>query len=173
MTIPTTDDLAGQVRAAAARSELLRAVASVRQDGGRRLALGAEPVRALSDEEVARLERHGNAAEDWSKVLVAEGFDPGRVRGSHFLGEVVLGRFAGRVKAGRGVEVPAGVYNSTLAGCVVGHDALVRDVRLLANYVVGPGAVLLDCGRVTCEAATTFGNGAVLPVGIETGGRTV
>src|SRR5262249_23279789 len=28
-----------------------------------------------------------------------------------------------------------------------------------------------NCGSIVCEAGTTFGNGAVLPVGIETGGR--
>src|SRR5262249_3817499 len=54
---------------------------------------------------------------------------------------------------------------------VVGHGALLRDVRLLANYVVGPDAVLLDCGQVTCDPGTTFGNGVALPVGVETGGR--
>src|SRR5437763_9730974 len=172
MESPNLDGLLGKVRAALAGSELLRDVAAVRADGGRALALGGSPVRPLTDEEVDRLERLGNAAEDWSKVLVAEGFDPSRVRRSEFRGEVVLGRFAGKARVG-GLGLPAGVVNSTVVDAVVGHDALVRDVRLLANYAVGPGAVLLDCGRVDCDAGTTFGNGAALPVGIECGGRPV
>jgi Domain of unknown function (DUF4954) len=172
MSIPT-DHLLGRVNLAFARSELLRAQRAVRQDGGRRLALGDDPMRPLTPEEIDRLRQGGNDAADWSRVLVVDGFDPARVSGCSFLGEVVLGRFAGAVPAGAGVELPSGVYRSTLKDCVVGHHALVRDVRLLAGYVVGPGAVLLDCGRVTCEAGSTFGNGTRLALGPETGGRPV
>src|SRR5262245_53922499 len=118
MSTLLNDALVGRVRAAAARSEFLRAVASVRLDGGRRLALGDASLGPLSPEEIARLERGGSAADDWSKVLVAEGFDPGRVRNSSFHGEVVLGRFAGRACPDGGPELPAGVYNSTVADCV-------------------------------------------------------
>lgn len=167
------DQLLARVRGAADQSAFLRAVASVREDGGPRLAVGGESLRPLTAAEVARLEGQGNSAEDWSKLRVAEGFDPARVRGCEFLGEVVLGRFGGPVRGNDALGLPAGVANSTLADCVVGHDAVVRNVRLLSNCVVGPGAVLFDCGRVTCDRATTFGNGARVAVGVETGGRLV
>jgi hypothetical protein len=72
-----------------------------------------------------------------------------------------------------GLELPCGVYRSTVADCVIGHDALVCDVKLLANYAVGEGALLSNCDRVVCEEGTAFGNGAALPVGLETGGREV
>ena len=72
MTISRNDRLAGKVLAAAIRSEFLRAIVSSRQDGGRRLALGGTPVRPLTPAEVSRLERQGNSADDWSKVLVAK-----------------------------------------------------------------------------------------------------
>ncbi len=171
MTIPLTD-LRGRLRTAVARSELLRALASVRRDGGKTLALGDVSLRPLSAEEIAQLEERGNTAEDWSRVLVADGFDPRRVCGTDFQGDVVLGRFTDRVPFG-GVTLSAGIVDATIADCVIGHDALVREVTLLANCVVGPGAILLDCGRITCDPGTTFGNGAVLPIGCETGGRPV
>src|SRR5437764_8001123 len=103
MTISRNDRLAGKVLAAAIRSEFLRAIVSSRQDGGRRLALGGTPVRPLTPAEVSRLERQGNSADDWSKVLVAKGFDPARVRSSHFQGEVVLGAFCGQVRLDGGL----------------------------------------------------------------------
>src|SRR5262249_5170102 len=171
---PDVNDLSlSKVLAAQAQSELLRAVASVRADGGLALALSQPRVRRLYPEEVARLEGLGNTADDWSRVRVGEGFDWRRVRHSSFHGDVVLGRFAAHVRVAEGLELPAGVSHSTLANCVVGDDALVKDVRLLANYVVGPGATLLDCGRVSCEPRSAFGNGAALPLGIESGGREV
>src|SRR5206468_1323398 len=60
---------------------------------------------------------------------------------------------------------------STLCDCVVGHDALVRNVGLLAGVVVGAGATVTDCGRVIGEGPTTFGNGLAIPIGPQCGGR--
>lgn len=162
-----------RVRRLADSSELLRAVASVRADGGLNFALGEVPLRGLQKPEIAELEARGCAAEDWSRVRVAVGFNPRRVRACEFRGDVVLGRFRQRVQLADGVEVIAGVANSTLVDCVVGDDAVVKDVRLLANYVIGPEAVVADCGRVTCAAGTTFGNGTRVPVALEGGGREV
>jgi hypothetical protein len=168
-----TQDLATKVRQAAAESDLVRAVAAVRRDGGIRLALGEAEPRRLRAEEVTRLERLGNAADDWSRLWVVDPFDPDRVRNCRFHGDVFLGRFAGAVRLPGGPEPPAGVYDSTLARCVVGHDALVCAVRMLAGYVVGQGALLFDCGTVACTGETAFGNGAALRLGPETGGREV
>ena len=101
-----------------------------------------------------------------------EEFNHRRVRFTTFIGDVVLGRFAGTIRVGS-IEIPTGIYQSTVANCAIGDDVLVRDVRLLANQAIGPGAVLVNCGSVTCEGPTTFGNGTLLPVGVETGGRAV
>lgn len=160
-------------RAAAARSEFLRSVASVRQDGGHRFALGEPRARRLTADEIEALEAFGNTADDWSRVRVADGFDERRVRGCTFHGAVTLGRFTGRVAVADGVKLPAGVYGSTVANAVLGHDCLVRDVNLLANYVVGGGAVVSGCGLIACEGETTFGNGRPLPLALEGGGRAV
>jgi hypothetical protein len=165
--------LEAQVRRLAAGSDLLGTVAAVRRDGGVAFALGGAALRTLYKPEIDLLEDLGSTARDWSRVLVADGFNPRRVRTCEFHGDVVLGRFTQYVPLADGLEVIAGLSNSTVADCVIGHNALVRDVRLLANYVVGEGAILVDCGRVTCAAGTTFGNGARVPVALEGGGREV
>jgi hypothetical protein len=162
-----------RVQAALAGSELLRAVACLRSDGGRAFALGVSPLRRLLPEEVARLEAHGNFSRDWSRVWVAEGFDDRAIRNSSFHGDVILGRFTEMVPVTGGVVLPAGVSGSTVVDCVIGHNALVHDVRLLGNYIVGEGGILLNCGSVLCDGETTFGNGMTLTLGPETGGREV
>jgi hypothetical protein len=124
-------------------------------------------------EEISRLVSLSNTCEDWSRVRVAEGFDWRRIRNTDFHGDVVLGRFVTRMPLADGIEVTTGIQNSTVAGCVIGHNALIRDVKLLANYVVGEEALLWDCGTIICEGETTFGNGLPLRLGIETGGREV
>lgn len=169
----TDETLESKVARLAAESELVQAVESVRRDGGLELALGGTPLRQLHRSEIARLEALGNSAQDWFRVRVAVDFSPGRVRNCEFRGSVVLGRFEGVAEIAEGVEVDTGLANSTLSDCVIGDNAVVRDVRLLANYVVGPGAVVADCGRVTCSAGATFGNGERVPVALEGGGREI
>ena len=70
-----TENVVSKVRRAIAQSEFVQAVASVRRDGGRKLALGETPLRPLFRDEIAQLEKQGNSSPDWSRVLVVEGFD--------------------------------------------------------------------------------------------------
>lgn len=170
---PVQDLILEKVSAAAARSELHQAVAQLRADGGLDFALGSTRLRSLTIEEIRGLESFGNTAEDWSRVGVAPDFDWTRVRQSDFHGSVLLGRFSGHMSAAEGVELPSGIYRSSLADCVIGHDVLIRDVKLLADYVVGSNAVLFDCGSITAGPRTTFGNGISISLGIESGGREV
>lgn len=156
-----------------AESDLVQTIGSVRRDGGLALALGDMPLRQLFKSEIARLEALGNTAQDWFRIRVAAGFTPSRVRNCEFRGEVILGLFEGTALLADRVEVDSGLANSTLVDCVVGNNAVVRDVRLLANFVVGSGAVIADCGRITCSVGATFGNGARVPVALEGGGREV
>jgi hypothetical protein len=166
-------DLASRVRAAAQSSDLAQAVSAVNQDGGLHFALGSVAVRGLTQEEVAQLERLGNSADDWSRVRVADPFDPKTLRRNSFHGDVVLGSFSKPVRINETIELPSGLSNSTIVNSLVGHDALVRDVHLLANYVIASGVVLANCGSITATGPTAFGNGKELPVGLETGGREV
>jgi hypothetical protein len=63
--------------------------------------------------------------------------------------------------------MPAGVYNSNINNAVICDDALVSDTRLLANSVIHERAVVFGCGTISCSKATAFGNGLILPVGVE------
>ena len=159
------------IRKALSTSEFLKTIAAVKEDPGAYV-LGGRGVVPLTSEQIAELERNGNFSEDWSRVRVEEGFDPERVRNSTFYGDVVLGKFEGRISVG-GIELPTGVYNSTVANSYIGRNALVKDVRLLSKYVVGEGAVVFNCGTVATGPDTSFGNGEELPIAIETGGREV
>lgn len=152
-------------------SEFLKTLHALRLDGGIELALAGEPVRSLREVEIRELISNGNTAEDWRLLRVAEGFRPGRISHSDFHGCVTLGRFDEIVNSPGGVALPSGVYRSTLVNCVIGHQATVRNVGLLAGYVVGKRAVVADCGEVSCDGSTTFGNGIVIPIGPQCGGR--
>jgi len=167
------DTAINKLRRTIAQSEFVRTMVTARRDGGRTLALGEAPLRPLFRHEITQLEYQGNSSPDWSRVLVVDGFDWRRIQHSSFHGDVILGRFTRQARLADGLHLPAGIYRSTLVNCALGHDVLIRDVKLLAGYVVCPGAILLDCSSILCDGQTTFGNGLSIPLGIECGGREV
>ncbi|CAM9490648.1 unnamed protein product, partial [Hapterophycus canaliculatus] len=126
--------------------------------------------------QVKELELHGNWASDWSLVRVSKGEEDGgipagRVRGCFFHGPVQLGDLRGEIDLSSLSEQysqPCGVYNSTLAWCVVGDGALIKGCNAISRCVVAPGAAVINCGLVSCSqpppplpppAATTRGDG--------------
>jgi hypothetical protein len=135
--------------------------------------MGTNAFRNLTADEVRKLEAQGCCAAEWKKVLVADPFDPSRVREAAFSGEVRLGRLAGTVKVGP-VERACGVYSAALHNVSVGDGCLVRNVRShLANYDLAAGAVIEDVGLCECAPGSSFGCGATVEAANEGGGRGV
>jgi hypothetical protein len=150
------------------QSGFLRSIALVKNPPAR----GA--VRGLTAGEIASLEKQHNFCRDWSRLKTVPGFRPDFIRGNTFIGDCLLGVFSGAPReAAPGVMVPSGVYESTIVECDLGDDCLVKDCGLVARYVIGPGAVVTDVGALTAAPGNTFGNGVVVAVGAETGGREV
>ncbi|CAM9416364.1 unnamed protein product [Scytosiphon promiscuus] len=120
--------------------------------------LGSEG-RNLTSQEVRELEFHGNWASDWSLVRVSKGgsdgdIPAGRVRGCFFHGPVQLGSLRGEIDLSSVSEQysqPCGVYNSTLAWCVVGDGALIKGCNAISCCVVCAGAAVINCGLVSCS----------------------
>jgi hypothetical protein len=169
----TTRNPAAIVRAAIESSDFIRTVQSIANDGGTEFALGGVPMRSLARDEIEQLESQGNVSDDWSRLQVVESFDAKSVRQSSFHGDVILGSFDELAEAAPGAELATGIFHSVLNNCVVGNNALIHGVGLLSHYVVASQAVLFHCGSVTCDGPAAFGNGAELPIAIETGGREV
>lgn len=157
------------VRKAIRTSDVVAASKAVKKAGKRSVLFGAK-ARPVSHASVAALEANGCWSEDWSRVKAVAGFDPVRVWRTGFLGDVILGKFRGTSQVEKDVTFASGIYDSVVANCEI-DDALVYSVKLLSNYVVKRGAVVSGCGTVAVTDRTAFGNGAELPIAIETGGR--
>ena len=147
------------------KSEFVKSISILKKEKKRPLSLTAEQIEVLRG--------NGNISSDWSRVKVIRGFNPEKIRNSSFHGAVVLGRFTKDVKLEEGATLPSGIYNSTIVDSVVEDDVLVREVKLLSNYVVKKGSILFNNGTVVCKEKADFGNGGELSIAIETGGREV
>ena len=111
--------------------------------------------RNLTAGEIEQLERAGNYAEDWSVIRVADPFCVKCLRNNSLEGEVVLG-------------ANPTILNSTLRNCTVGDNANIREVRLLANYILGDNVVLFNIGEMVGG-----GKSKALEVMNENGGRAI
>ena len=130
--------------------------------------------RKLTEAEIAALEANGCRADDWSALDVADGFSPARVQDVAFSGACRLGRFEKDFAFAGGVRQPAGLYRATLHDVTVGDDVRIANVRsYLANYDIGPGALIANVDAIYVDGPSAFGNGVEVAVLNETGGREV
>ena len=133
--------------------------------------MGEQPkYRPLRSDEIKLMEAGGTRAENWADVRVAERFRPESVVRCTFSGKIRLGAFGAAVDLPGG-SAPSGVYESHLANATVADNALVQRVAFLSNYDVGPGACVFNCGTVSLEGESAFGNGCEIDVLNEAGGR--
>ena len=154
------------VHRAMRESTFLKAVAAARG-----VTAQSRGLRPLGVDEIAILKTQHNAAEDWARVWVGQAFNPHKVVGCYFSGDVLLGVFREKVSLDGGVKIGSGVYNCDLNNVSVGDNAYLANTSLIANYVIGPRAVIQGCGRILCAGPTLFGNGQRITMGLEIPGR--
>lgn len=137
------------------------------------LSSSAFSLRPLSAGEIRRLERLGNTAADWKRILVSRRFIADSVIGNRFAGACVLGIF-GTGSAGGKVPLPEGIYRSTLENVIVDDGAAVHACPLVSGYRIGGGAAVSASTLIfDARASSVYGNDGTATVGAETGGRTV
>jgi hypothetical protein len=146
-------------------SDYLRAVS----DAHARANAALNNSRPLNASEIEVLKANGCWSAEWSGVKVLGSTTPERIHRCTFQGTVVLGPFKGTVPLEAGVELPTGLYGSTIVDCIITDNALVHDTSLLARCLLGARAVVMGCGTVMCTGNTSYGNGIELPVGVEVG----
>jgi hypothetical protein len=128
--------------------------------------------RRLTPAEQKLLEQQGVRADSWNSVAVPEQFgveDINRISNVTLRGTVQLGLLRGRVPI-EGTYLDSQIRNTVLADTAVGNGVLIKDNQLIQGYRIGDGALVFDNGLVTADPGTTFGLGAAIPVGLETGG---
>ena len=130
--------------------------------------------RGLTAQETEQLKAQGCSAEDWGRVLVAEGFNPKYVKLSRFSGDIRLGVFEAGFDMAGGVHKHSGLYNTTLHNVQVGNNTCIEDVgNYIANYRIGDNSFIGNIDSIIVDGPTAFGNGVEAAVLNETGGREV
>lgn len=135
---------------------------------------GTGSFRRLTPDEIAALDRQGCHADNWELLTVETPFFADRYRNVIFQGEVTLGSAAGETETPAGIRRQCGIYNAVIADCNVGRDVLLNNISGgLRNLDIGDRCVIDSVYSFVCEGESTFGNGSLVNVISETGGREV
>ncbi|MGE5402450.1 MAG: DUF4954 family protein [Ignavibacteriales bacterium] len=130
-------------------------------------------LRGLSETEIVKMINNGCSSEDWSRIQVSPCFDTGRIINVSFSGDIILGACSKKVVLLGGAEKPSGIYNSTVHNCSFEDNVYVSNVNMLANYDVEKEVVIENTSTVVTDGENSFGNGTVLEILNEGGGRSL
>jgi carbonic anhydrase/acetyltransferase-like protein (isoleucine patch superfamily) len=134
----------------------------------------ADGYRSLSIGEIRGLEASGCRSNSWESVFVKEPFNAERIQNVTFSGTVRLGHFNGTARERCGLPLLHGIKNAHIHNCTIGDNVTITDITgFIANYDIGEGVVIRNCGHISTEGRTSFGNGTRVAVLNETGGREV
>ena len=134
----------------------------------------ADDYRNLSIGEIRGLEAAGCRSNSWESVFVKEPFNAERIHNDTFSGTVKLGLFNGVARERCGLPLLHGIRNAHIHNCTIADNVTIADITgFIANYDIGEGVVIRNCGHVSTEGRTSFGNGTRVAVLNESGGREV
>jgi hypothetical protein len=117
--------------------------------------------RQLRSDEVERLVKNNNTADDWDNILVTEEFDPNQIKNSRFSGLVRIGRLRNIILQHHDLKVPTGITNSLVISCDIGDDVAIHEVHYLAHYIIGDRNILFNIHEMDTTDHAKFGNGIV------------
>ena len=130
--------------------------------------------RQLTQQELDVLENNMCWAEDWQRVLVAEGFKPYNFHRVVFYGDIRLGEFNKSVEVSKGFTKHSGINDATLRNVTVGNDCLIEKVgNYINNYTIGNDCYISNICTLETTDDATYGEGSVISVLNEMGDGNV
>lgn len=115
----------------------------------------------LSAYEIEVLVRNNNSSDNWNQILVSPNFNPELVKNNHFFGLVRIGKLENVCLSYSDLQLPVGIYNSTIISCDFGDNVVVQNVHYLAHYILGNEVILTNIDELTTTPHSKFGNGII------------
>ncbi len=117
--------------------------------------------RQLTAKEIEVLVRNRNTSDDWNQIRVSDIFNPNLIYNCKFFGLVRIGRLEPFALEHHNLQVPVGLYNSTIISCDFGDNIVVDNVNYLSHYIVGDEVMLVNINEMVTTPTAKFGNGMV------------
>lgn len=117
--------------------------------------------RKLNSDEIDRLMKNGNWAEDWNALFIAKEFNLDQIKNNKFYGLVRIGRIQNQGIEHHGLKLPIGITNSLIMSCDIGDNSAIHNVHYLAHYIVGDRCLLFNIDEIYTTDTAKFGNGII------------
>lgn len=140
--------------------------------------------RQLTAHEIEVLVRNRNTTDNWNNILVTQAFNPELVKNSKFFGLVRIGKLEPWFLEFHDLQVPVGIYNSTIVSCDFGDNVVIDNVNYLSHYIIGNEVIITNVNEIDSTNHAKFGNGILkegesesvricLEICNENGGRSI
>ncbi|HOI25960.1 MAG TPA: DUF4954 family protein [Paludibacteraceae bacterium] len=130
--------------------------------------------RKLTSEEIETLKHQCCSSDDWSKIEVAENFNPLRIRRTIMTGNIKLGVFEKRYTLDGNVPRYSGITDAVLHNCTIGNNVYIGKIGdYIANYNIGDDSYIDNVDFLCVDGKSSFGNGVEVAPLNEGGGREV
>ncbi|MDR2886966.1 MAG: DUF4954 family protein [Bacteroidales bacterium] len=128
--------------------------------------------RKLTEPEIKTLTEQACVCSEWNRIDVADGFSPQYIRNCNFSGDIRIGIFEKDVSFFGGIKKHTGIFNATIHNCRIGNNVYIGQVRnYIANYIIEDNVVIENVDTMAVDGISSFGNGVLVSVLNETGGR--
>jgi hypothetical protein len=117
--------------------------------------------RHLRSDEVERLVKNDNTADNWDEILVTDQFDTNQIKNTRFFGLVRIGRLRNVILQHHDLRVPSGITNSLIISSDIGDDVAIHNVHYLAHYIIGDRCILFNIQEMHTTDHAKFGNGII------------
>ena len=118
-------------------------------------------VRRLSAYEIEVLVKNENQADNWTDIYVDEKFDPKLVKNCRFHGMIRIGALESYYLEYNELQLPVGLYNSTIVSCDIGDNVVIMNVDYLSHYQIGKEVILFNINEMHATNHAKFGNGII------------
>lgn len=117
--------------------------------------------RLLNTTERAILLANNNYSSNWDQVFVTDLFIPQQIINTKFYGLVRIDDMSSSSLAYRDLELPTGIYNSTIISSDLGKDVAIHNVNYLAHFIIGDQVMLSSVNEMETSNSAKFGNGLI------------
>jgi hypothetical protein len=139
----------------------------------------------LTNDQIDVLIKNNNTSDNWSNILVADGFNPSLVKNCEFFGLIRIGKLNAEYHEYHDLRMPVGIYNSKIISCDIGDDVCIDNVGYMSHYIIEKDVMLVNINELICSNKAKFGNGILkdgeedeklrikIEVSNENGGRSI
>lgn len=122
--------------------------------------------------EIEKLQNQGCRCEDWATFWLSDPLSINYIFNASFYGEVFIGSLGKEIIFPGGLRKKSGLYNVTLHNCCIGDNVYISETRNhISNYDISNDTVIENINLLIMDGESSFGNGTLVNVLDETGGR--